>query len=311
MTSDTRRKNLPVDLMYSKAEDKDKLWVELNNKYWNGSTESLEKFFAESFKLTARTVRHILSNTNKTPGLIADIGAGYGQFSLNLVSLGFEVVAIEPSTKDRKIIKYYYNKLRKKKGRLKVIDGTAEKIPLKSGVVDLCVFSQVLEHVQDPEKSLKELARILKPGGFIYLSCPNYFFPVEQHYHLPYFPLMPKRVFSLWALFALKFLNIRKVNWVRERDYSVVKDFVFSLNYTNNRLIERLCRANKLEIEWSSVEANRDLSGQIKKHWNQKRSKNQLLLVLISLPKKLLRAAFSEVGILPMKLEYIIKKPQL
>jgi SAM-dependent methyltransferase len=34
---------------------------------------------------------------------------------------------------------------------------------------------EVLEHLWNPEKVLQEMVRVVKPGGFILVSCPNHF----------------------------------------------------------------------------------------------------------------------------------------
>ncbi len=51
--------------------------------------------------------------------------------------------------------------------------GTAEKIPLPDASVDVALFNQVLEHVVDPDASLREIHRVLKPGGTMLGSVPH------------------------------------------------------------------------------------------------------------------------------------------
>jgi SAM-dependent methyltransferase len=38
---------------------------------------------------------------------------------------------------------------------------------------DVAVLSNVLEHALDPAAMLRQVARILKPGGEVWISCPN------------------------------------------------------------------------------------------------------------------------------------------
>lgn len=47
------------------------------------------------------------------------------------------------------------------------------KIPVKGESFDAVLCTQVLEHLKEPEKVLKELYRVLKIGGILYLSAPQ------------------------------------------------------------------------------------------------------------------------------------------
>jgi ubiquinone/menaquinone biosynthesis C-methylase UbiE len=45
------------------------------------------------------------------------------------------------------------------------VDGTAEALPTSDGTVDMVVASLVLCTVADPDRSLAEVDRVLRPGG--------------------------------------------------------------------------------------------------------------------------------------------------
>ena len=57
-----------------------------------------------------------------------------------------------------------------------------EAVPLRSGSFDVCLLTEVLEHVARPELVMAELARILRPGGRIYVTVP-FAFPEHQAPH--------------------------------------------------------------------------------------------------------------------------------
>lgn len=52
----------------------------------------------------------------------------------------------------------------------------AHNIPYQSNTFDSVICNAVLEHVHDPEKVVKEMIRVLKPGGFLYAEVPYLFF---------------------------------------------------------------------------------------------------------------------------------------
>lgn len=52
------------------------------------------------------------------------------------------------------------------------IVGDISKIPMQNDAVDGIVCDNVLEHVRDIEVAISELHRVLKPGGYVYISTP-------------------------------------------------------------------------------------------------------------------------------------------
>ncbi|MBT5714661.1 class I SAM-dependent methyltransferase, partial [Candidatus Poribacteria bacterium] len=47
-----------------------------------------------------------------------------------------------------------------------------DQIPVESGSFDVVICTEVLEHVLEPIRAIAEIARILAPGGRLYLSAP-------------------------------------------------------------------------------------------------------------------------------------------
>jgi len=54
-----------------------------------------------------------------------------------------------------------------------LVRANLERLPLGDAEFDLVVSVQVLEHLLDPAAGLRELARVLKPGGTLLLSTDN------------------------------------------------------------------------------------------------------------------------------------------
>jgi len=56
-----------------------------------------------------------------------------------------------------------------------LVDAVArgEQIPLASGRFDLVICTQMLEYVPDPAAVVAEIHRVLKPGGYLFLSVPS------------------------------------------------------------------------------------------------------------------------------------------
>jgi len=64
-----------------------------------------------------------------------------------------------------------------------VFCAAGENVPLPESSFDLVFSHEVLEHVQDDKKAIREMVRVLKPGGRIVLLCPNRGYPFETHGH--------------------------------------------------------------------------------------------------------------------------------
>ncbi len=55
-----------------------------------------------------------------------------------------------------------------------VLAATAEQLPFADGCADVLVSSDVLEHLSDDRRALREYRRVLKPGGLLLVTVPSY-----------------------------------------------------------------------------------------------------------------------------------------
>jgi 2-polyprenyl-6-hydroxyphenyl methylase/3-demethylubiquinone-9 3-methyltransferase len=58
--------------------------------------------------------------------------------------------------------------------------------------MDVCLFPELLEHVADWQSCLNEAARILRPGGLLYLSTTNVLCPRQEEFNLPLYSWYPE-----------------------------------------------------------------------------------------------------------------------
>jgi SAM-dependent methyltransferase len=57
----------------------------------------------------------------------------------------------------------------------------SEVLPFADATFDGVLVNEVLEHVVDEEATLREIQRVLRPGGHLALMAPNRWFPFEGH----------------------------------------------------------------------------------------------------------------------------------
>ena len=52
---------------------------------------------------------------------------------------------------------------------------TKGTFPFEEGQFDSVILDNVLEHIEEPSLTFKEIRRVLKPGGIFYYRCAHYF----------------------------------------------------------------------------------------------------------------------------------------
>ncbi|MFI5260379.1 MAG: class I SAM-dependent methyltransferase [Candidatus Paceibacteria bacterium] len=64
------------------------------------------------------------------------------------------------------------------------IVGDIHALPLADNSVDAIICISVLEHVEEPQLAVREMYRVLKPGGYCYIYVPFlfYYHPMKGYY---------------------------------------------------------------------------------------------------------------------------------
>jgi SAM-dependent methyltransferase len=91
------------------------------------------------------------------------------------------------------------------RGILREIDLDPYRLPFDDCTFDVVISDQVMEHVMDYPTTLREVHRVMKPGGaFLHIFPPRYM-PIEPHVHVPLGTLLRQR----WWLKAWAMVGIR------------------------------------------------------------------------------------------------------
>ncbi|MDP6707916.1 MAG: class I SAM-dependent methyltransferase [Alphaproteobacteria bacterium] len=113
---------------------------------------------------------------------IADVGCGEGALARYLATVGAGVIGIDP---DRERIDTARRAAEASANAAEFLTGKAEALAFPDGVLDAVIFATSLHHVP-PDKmraALAEAARVLRPGGLLYVTEPlaaGAYFDVER-----------------------------------------------------------------------------------------------------------------------------------
>lgn len=104
---------------------------------------------------------------------VLDIGCGDGA-GIETIRSTASYTGIDISPTQLAYVKSQLPRLKKiHTGPLKLIQHDATTLPFKNQSMDLLIACDVLEHVLRPEQLLREMKRVVKPNGFIFVSIPN------------------------------------------------------------------------------------------------------------------------------------------
>jgi SAM-dependent methyltransferase len=97
---------------------------------------------------------------------VLDIGCGQGVFLELMRQRGFETVGVELGEKRSRVA-------REVRG-LNVVTGDLFSLQAENGSFDAVVMSHLIEHVDHPIAVLERVRDLLRPGGLVLASLPNY-----------------------------------------------------------------------------------------------------------------------------------------
>lgn len=98
-------------------------------------------------------------------GRLLDVGCGKGEFLHLAKKNGWDGIGIEASIELAQYARQTYG--------IQVLEGNLEDIDFDDNLFDAVTLNMVLEHIDYPNSLLKEIDRILKPNGLVFVEVPN------------------------------------------------------------------------------------------------------------------------------------------
>ena len=110
------------------------------------------------------------------PGVLLDVGGGPGYFAAAFTQAGWRYVGVEPDPAEMHAAEVVRSG---EPGAFVRASGTA--LPFGDGSVDVCLSSNVAEHVARPWRLGAEMLRVTRPGGLAILSYTVWLGPFGGH----------------------------------------------------------------------------------------------------------------------------------
>jgi len=104
--------------------------------------------------------------------MTADIGAGTGYVTEALLARGARVIAVDQSAPMLAALGEKFGSQ-----NVECRAGVAESLPIEDETVDYALANMYLHHVEDPGAAIREMARIVKPGGRLVIT------DLDRHAH--------------------------------------------------------------------------------------------------------------------------------
>lgn len=137
----------------------------------------------KSRKTKARTIIEILKHyKNIKESRILDIGTGSGVISSEIRKISKKVYSVD--IVDERVIKNNF--------AFRMVKG--EKLPFKNNEFDIIISNHVMAHVKNDGLHLKEINRVLKEDGIVYLGMQNRLWPLEPNFNMLFLCWLPKKL---------------------------------------------------------------------------------------------------------------------
>jgi ubiquinone/menaquinone biosynthesis C-methylase UbiE len=119
-----------------------------------------QRFFGDGVR------RQVIAAACVRPGdEVADVGTGTGFLAEAALDAGARVIGIDLSQE------MLATATAKFQGRpFEARAGEVDRLPLTDSAVDVVIANMVLHHAPDPASAIREMARVLKPGGTVVLT---------------------------------------------------------------------------------------------------------------------------------------------
>lgn len=196
------------------------VWTKHANEIYGKNGFHSKKFYLDYGDLIVQWMVDISKKKNKKLKLL-DVGCGIGQYVKIAKELKFVAKGLDISEEAVKIAR---------KNNLDVVLGDMRKLPFKDNSFDIVVAGGSIEHFPETQQALKEINRVLRPGGILIGNVPN-------RYTIFVITKKIQQSLGIWRLGYEKSFSVRKF-----------KNLLIKHNFQVNKMIRRKIAQGKHKI---------------------------------------------------------------
>jgi ubiquinone/menaquinone biosynthesis C-methylase UbiE len=153
------------------------------------SRESLSPQTMQRFAGIAQAVMDVRDPERRSPPLdVLDVGCGAGTQSRFWTQAGHRYQGLDVN---EPLIRLARQRAQEQGLDVRFEVGTATRLPFPDASFDVCLLPELLEHVEDWQSCVNEGARMLRPGGVLFISTSSWLCPKQQEFTLPAYSWYP------------------------------------------------------------------------------------------------------------------------
>ena len=137
----------------------------IEQHYGLEADEYFENHPSDRKNLTARDLVAQAEALIGGKGRVLDVGVGRGELLRTANEAQWQVTGIEPSSR--------FASHAEKLSGVRIYSEPLEQCAFPDGAFDWVILSAVLEHLYNPNETIAEISRILRPGGAVFIDVPN------------------------------------------------------------------------------------------------------------------------------------------